>query len=132
MRAETQALKVLLDAGQLAGLVHVGQAPADTSPPYLVLEPQRNSDEQARLSGPRSRETIQIAVRSVGETLDQAGWIDEHVDRACRPNGWGVRLTVPGRSCSPLDRRATDAGPDDSAHRVWEVITSYRFTSSPA
>lgn len=127
MRAEIDALVDLLEQ---AGIVYVGDA--EGPPPYLRVVPQRNPDEQARLTGPRATEAIQVAVGAVGETPVQAMWLDERVDAILRPRGVGVRLVVPGRSCSPVERRASDMSADDSAGRVWQVVSSYRLESRPA
>lgn len=126
MRAEVRALEALLAT---VGVV-LGDDPLPA--PYIRVVPQRNADEQARLTGPLATEVIQVAIGSVGETRDQALWLDDRVDAVLRPRAKGVRLTVPGRSCSPIERRASDLSTDDSATRVWEAVTLYRFTSDPA
>lgn len=111
--------------------VHEGEAPSDAAPPYVVLVGQRNADEQRRETGPHATEVVQVGTRCVGETLEQALWLDERVDGVLRPGGMGVRLEVDGRTCSRIERRSTDLEPDDSASRLWETLSSYRFTSTP-
>lgn len=129
MRAELKAMAVLVAGSGLT--VYVGEAPGDALPPYVVLVPQRNADEQARLTGPMVSEVVQVAARSVGVTWDQASWVDERLDGVLRPGGRGVCLVVPGRVTGPVERRGSDVGPDDDAGRVWSVVSSFRFWSRP-
>lgn len=132
MRAELKALEEVLDTGRPAGRVFLGEPPKSAPLPYVLLVGQRNEDEPVRLTGPRAREVIQVLVRSIGGTSDQSMWADDAVDATLRPNKRGIRLQVPGRRCTPIERRTTDTDSDDSAGRVWETATSYRFTSTPA
>lgn len=134
MRAELDALVDVLEAAGLTVYDPDDEPTPDLAPPappYVEVTPARNADEQSRLTGPASDEVLQISVRSVGESRAQAMWLDERVDSVLRPGRWGIALAVPGRVCSPLERRASDLYPDDTLGRVWESVTSYRFVSSP-
>lgn len=128
MRAE---FKAFVDLLKPVAEIHEGDAPADAVMPYAVVIPARNADIQSRNTGANAVEHMQFTVMSVGQDVNQASWLDERIDSVLRPNRKGVELTVQGRSCTPLERRATDLSPDDSADRVWESVSSYRFTSTP-
>src|SRR5699024_10531253 len=103
---ELDAFKAALDTGVLAGRVFDGDPEGDW---YVSVIPGRNADEQDRHTGPDATEVLQFTVRSVGDTLERAVWVDEQVDSRLRPNRVGITLDVPGRSCGRIQRRASTA-----------------------
>jgi hypothetical protein len=132
VKAEVEAFTAALRTGNLTDLVDVGRTLKE--PPYALVLPGTTDDDQTRLTGPYAAENQLYAVRCVGESLEAALAVAQEVDNRLRPPPmkFGLELDIPGRSCSPIERGATDTYPtDEEQPSHWVALALYKFTSEP-
>lgn len=139
---ENAALKALLLSDATfarAGKVYTGRAVGSDGKPitntwYLVIQPGADDDSQERITGRYVNRRPSTTFQCVGTTPDQAISVSERLDRALRPNGRGVRLTVPGERTGPL--RRDYIGPaqidSDTSPPMWFQTVEYSFDAQTA
>lgn len=140
--AENAALKslVLSDVTfAAAGKVYTGRAVTTDGKPitntwYVVIQPGGDDDSQERITGRYVNRRPSTTFQCVGTTPDQAISVSERLDKVLRPNGRGVRLSVPGERTGPL--RRDYIGPaqidPDTTPPMWFQTVEYSFDAQPA
>ena len=140
--AENSALRslVLTDPTFAAsGKLYTGRAVGADGKPitntwYVVIQPGADDDSQERMSGWQVNRRPSTTFQCVGTTPDQAIGVAERLDKVLRPNGRGVRLSVPGERTGPL--RRDYIGPvqidPDTSPPVWFQTVEYSFDAQPA
>ena len=133
--ADIQGFAQLLDD---AGFdVHVGEVPSidDDEMPrrYALVLLGFTPDIQERLTGSRAPRRVSAVVHAYARAWQESQWLADRIDELVRPNGWGRRPVVPGRSCDPVMRvDNVGAEPDRDGHPVWfHAINVYEFMSRP-
>lgn len=139
--AENAALKALVLTDSTfaqAGKVFTGRAVSSSGTPitntwYLVIQPGADDDSQERITGRYVNRRPSTTFQCVGTTPDQAISVTERLDKVLRPNGRGVRLSVPGERTGPL--RRDYIGPaqidPDTSPPMWFQTVEYSFTVQP-
>jgi hypothetical protein len=105
---DTVAIQTVIQAAATAanpvnaGRVYVSIAPAPPSGgalpvPYWIIHPADGIDEQARYTGPSSREHPEFTIHTVGSSAAQAKINADLVKSALVVNGVGIIPTVAGR-----------------------------------
>jgi len=141
--AETQAFRELLEDSRYSIVVSIVSAPdrpedPPTTPalPYVVIHPERDQDDQERVTGPTVHRRPSWAVHAVGESAEAAqmvmGWIDDKLRPP--PARWGIVPVVPGQRTKRIRRDALfGVDVDDSTlPAVCFQVASYAFPSEPA
>lgn len=140
--AETQAFRELLKDDRYSIVVSVVSSPASpgappTTPalPYVVIHPERDQDEQERMTGPAVHRRPSWAVHAVGESTEAAqlvmGFVDDHLRPP--PARWGVVPVVEGQTTKRIrrdDLQGVDID-DTTLPAVCFQVASYSFESSP-
>lgn len=140
--AENAALKALVLTESTfapAGKLYTGRAVTTDGKPitntwYVVIQPGADDDSQERQTGAYVNRRPSTTFQCVGTTPDQAISVTERLDKVLRPNGRGVRLSVPSERTGPL--RRDYIGPaqidPDTSPPMWFQTVEYSFDAQPA
>lgn len=126
----TALLGLLQAHPHLAGRVHDGAVPDNTTPPYVLVYLNRLDNGAEDLTHGTARAVVRAYCHCVGSNADAARIVAGNVREALLD----VVPTVAGRTCYPIRNEATNPPQRDESTGavVLDQVAVYRLESVPA
>lgn len=131
IRAHVAAVAARLASAAPALTVYdSSDVPASPTTPYLVLRADSGRRDRPGMVPTSSTLVVTLWLTAVGADRDEVRWVTEQALGALIDQ----RLTVTGRSCSPIEHLDSQAAQrdDDTTPPLWYGVDVVRFFTVPA